>query len=146
MLFSYREKNNLLLLYSVLVVVVVAAVVVVAVVVAVVIIILIITIIILIVQHVCSSSLHLVVMATTIISMVCVFMLQLHSCQEMLSSQLQNAVVDLLSQFITVDFGKLEKLKESQEAASLGTYTCIALASSNQLAYYQLAWCVYIYK
>ena len=46
--------------------------------------------------------------------------LQLHSCQEMLSTQLQNAVIELLSQFISSDFGKLEKLKESQENASLG--------------------------
>ena len=46
--------------------------------------------------------------------------LQLHSCQEMLSTQLENAVIKLLSQFISADFGKLEKLKENQEIASLG--------------------------
>ena len=45
---------------------------------------------------------------------------QLHSCQEMLSTQLENAVIELLSQFISADFGKLEKLKENQEIASLG--------------------------
>ena len=38
----------------------------------------------------------------------------------MLSTQLQNAVIELLSQFITNDFGKLEKLKETHEAASQG--------------------------
>ena len=47
---------------------------------------------------------------------------QLHSCQEMLSTQLENAVIELLSQFISADFGKLEKLKENQEIASLGSY------------------------
>ncbi len=38
----------------------------------------------------------------------------------MLSTQLENAVIELLSQFISSDFGKLEKLKENQENASLG--------------------------
>jgi len=38
----------------------------------------------------------------------------------MLSTQLQNAVIELLSQFISSDFGKLEKLKENQENASMG--------------------------
>ena len=38
----------------------------------------------------------------------------------MLSSQLQNAVIELLSQFISADFGNLEKLRESHETASQG--------------------------
>ena len=48
----------------------------------------------------------------------------------MLSTQLENAVIELLSQFISSDFGKLEKLKENQENASLGRRQT------------QLGWCV----
>ena len=44
--------------------------------------------------------------------------MQLHSCQEMLSTQLQNAVVELLSMLLSTDFGHLEKLKENAEASS----------------------------
>lgn len=40
----------------------------------------------------------------------------------MLSTQLQNAVIELLSQFISTDFGNLEKLKENFEAASQGSW------------------------
>ena len=35
----------------------------------------------------------------------------------MLSSQLQNAVIELLSQFISNDFSDMEKVKESFESA-----------------------------
>ena len=45
---------------------------------------------------------------------------QLHSCQEMLSTQLQNAVVELLSMLLSKDFAHLEKLKENLEASSQG--------------------------
>ena len=45
---------------------------------------------------------------------------QLHSCQEMLSTQLQNAVVELLSLLLSKDFAHLEKLKENFEASSQG--------------------------
>ncbi len=38
----------------------------------------------------------------------------------MLSTQLENAVIELLSQFITNDFGKLEKLKDNYETAMQG--------------------------
>lgn len=45
---------------------------------------------------------------------------QLHSCQEMLSTQLQNAVVELLSLLLSKDFAHLEKLKENLEASAQG--------------------------
>ncbi len=38
----------------------------------------------------------------------------------MLSTQLQNAVIELLSQFLATDYGNLERLKEQHEAASQG--------------------------
>ena len=38
----------------------------------------------------------------------------------MLSTQLQNAVIELLSQFLSNDFGNLERLKEQHDAAAQG--------------------------
>ena len=38
----------------------------------------------------------------------------------MLSTQLQNAVIELLSQFLGSDFSNLERLKEQHEAATQG--------------------------
>ena len=46
--------------------------------------------------------------------------LQLHSCQEMLSTQLHNAVIELLSKFLSEDFSKLERLKEAYDVAWQG--------------------------
>lgn len=56
---------------------------------------------------------------------VCVTILthgQLHSCQDMLSTQLESAVIELLSQFISNDFAEIDKLKESFETAWQGMY------------------------
>ncbi len=38
----------------------------------------------------------------------------------MLSTQLQNAVIELLSQFIANDFSEIDKLKENYESAGQG--------------------------
>ena len=45
---------------------------------------------------------------------------QLHSCQEMLSTQLENAVVLMLSNFLSEDITKLERLKEIYDSAKQG--------------------------
>jgi hypothetical protein len=42
----------------------------------------------------------------------------------MLSTQLQNAVVELLSLLLSKEFAHLEKLKENLEASAQGAYTC----------------------
>lgn len=52
---------------------------------------------------------------------------QLHSCQDMLSTQLQNAVIELLSQFIANDFSEIDKLKENYESAWQGEYMCVSV-------------------
>lgn len=45
---------------------------------------------------------------------------QLHSCQDVLSSQLENAVVALLSKFLSDDLTKLDQMKEAHENSRQG--------------------------
>ena len=45
---------------------------------------------------------------------------QLHSCQDVLSSQLENAVVALLSNFLSDDLTKLDQMKEAHENSRQG--------------------------
>jgi len=47
---------------------------------------------------------------------------QLHSCQDMLGSQLQNAVIELLNSFISTDFTEVDKMRENYETASQGIH------------------------
>lgn len=46
--------------------------------------------------------------------------LQLHSCQEMLGTQLENTVIVMLSTFLSEDVAKLERLKECYDGARQG--------------------------
>lgn len=48
---------------------------------------------------------------------------QLHSCQEMLNSQLQNSVVNRVSALLEEDMDNIQSLKEAYDSSRLGIHT-----------------------